>query len=243
MPPLLQFVNVSKQYQKQGQVFSALQDVNFTLEQGQTVGIIGESGSGKTTIARIAAHLTAPDDGQCLFEGTALRRHNPAIQMIFQSSRESFNPTCTMKQSLLEPLRARKVEKRTALKSIEQLFDAFGLDLAYLSRYPNQLSGGECQRIAIIRAVATSPTLLLCDEITSALDEKAKGQVLSLLQSIKQEYDITMLIISHQLEVIEAVCDSVLVLHQGTLVEQGTVADVFKHPQHPYTKLLLDANF
>jgi len=228
----------------------AVDHVSFELRRGETLGIVGESGSGKTTLARCVVLLYEPDAGSIVFDGTdiararagqlrALRRR---IQMIFQDPYSSLNPRLTVGSALLE---AGRVHGRVASGSetgfVAELLETVGLTGSTAQRRPRQLSGGQRQRAAIARALAVGPDVLIADEAVSALDVSIQAQILALFEDLKQQLDLTMIFISHQLSVISHVADRVAVMYLGSIVECGPTLE-FASPQHPYTKALLDAD-
>ena len=236
----------------------ALDDVGFTLHTGRSLGVVGESGSGKSTLARLVMALEAPTAGQVLFEGrelvrlpaAELRRARVDLQMVFQDPYGSLDPRRTVEQTVCDPLallgpppgaaerRARADERRA--RAAEALA-AVGLRAADLAKYPHEFSGGQRQRIALARALITRPKLIVADEPVSALDVSVQAQVLNLMADLQATLGLTYLFISHDLAVVEWVCDEVLVLQGGRVVEHGPTARVFGQPQHAYTKRLLAA--
>lgn len=229
----------------------AVSDVNFTLVPGQTVGLVGESGSGKSTVARTIIGLVAPDSGTVEFEGrdiTRLRRRQLKavrrdMQMVFQDPFASLNPRLSVRDIIAEAWRAHPgiVPRGEWTREAQDLMDRVGLNPDYLDRLPHQFSGGQRQRIGIARALALRPKLIICDEAVSALDVSVQAQVLNLLAELQSELNLAYLFISHDLSVIEHICDRVLVLDQGVVVEDGTPRDLVENPQHPYTKKLFAA--
>jgi peptide/nickel transport system ATP-binding protein len=228
----------------------ALRGVSFTLHAGRSLGVVGESGSGKSTLARLVMALEAPSEGRVLLDGvdlhrlstTELRRTRSALQMVFQDPYGSLDPRRTVMQTVAEPLAvllgAGRAEQRE--RAIEAL-DAVGLREADLGKYPHEFSGGQRQRIAIARALITRPRLIVADEPVSALDVSVQAQVLNLMQDLQDRFGVTYLFISHDLAVVDLVCDEVIVLNEGQIVEQGNPDTLFRHPQHPYTQRLLAA--
>jgi peptide/nickel transport system ATP-binding protein len=230
---------------------TALDDVSFTLDAGKTLGVVGESGSGKSTLARLVMALEAPSAGSVLFEGRnlhqlsrddlrAARRHS---QMVFQDPYSSLDPRMTVARTVGEPLEqlehlssAERRERATAM------LDAVGLNAASdLDKYPHEFSGGQRQRIAIARALVTQPKLIVADEPVSALDVSVQAQVLNLMQDLQQRFGLAYLFISHDLAVVGLVCDELIVLQHGRIVERGPTDAVLSAPQQPYTRRLLDA--
>ncbi len=256
-PPLLQVRDLSKRYTLPRQNLlsaapqvQALNGISFTLRAGKSLGVVGESGSGKSTLARLVMALEAPTGGQVLLDGvdlhqldaSALRATRSKLQMVFQDPYGSLDPRRTVMQTVAEPLavlhgatKAEQVERAT------EALAAVGLSAADLSKYPHEFSGGQRQRIAIARALITRPKLIVADEPVSALDVSVQAQVLNLMQDLQDRSGVTYLFISHDLAVVDLVCDEVIVLHQGNIVEQGHPDALFSAPQHPYTQKLLAA--
>ncbi len=228
----------------------ALDGISFTLHAGRSLGVVGESGSGKSTLARLVMALEAPTSGRVLFQGVdlhrldaaALRRARAQFQMVFQDPFGSLDPRRTVLQTVAEPLAvlqgAGKAEQR---ERAEEALAAVGLGSADLRKYPHEFSGGQRQRIAIARALITRPRLIVADEPVSALDVSVQAQVLNLMQDLQQQFGVTYLFISHDLAVVDLVCDDVIVLHQGVIVEQGSPDRLFSAPEQAYTRRLLDA--
>ncbi|TCM87144.1 ABC transporter ATP-binding protein [Rhodovulum steppense] len=222
----------------------AVRPISIQVQQGETLGIVGESGCGKSTLARMLVGLVAPSAGSIEIEGRLLDRADPAafgrlIQYVFQDPVSSLNPRKTIRQILAAPLRhLRGLRGRELDARIAELFAAVSLRSDFLSRYPHEFSGGQAQRIGIARALAASPRILVLDEPVSALDVSVQAQVLNLLADLKAKLGLTYLFISHDLAVVEAVSDRIAVLYFGALVESGPAHKVFATPRHPYTKLL-----
>jgi len=255
--PLLVIDRVSKQYRlprehllSSAPVVQALDDVSFTLHAGRSLGIVGESGSGKSTLARLVMALEAPTAGRVLLDGqdlntlsaAQLRRARSQVQMVFQDPYGSLDPRRTVGQTVAEPLAvlhgASRSEQRTRAG---EALEAVGLRAADLAKYPHEFSGGQRQRIAIARALITRPKLIVADEPVSALDVSVQAQVLNLMQDLQDEFGVTYLFISHDLSVVDLVCDEVVVLQAGRIVEQGPPQRLFQRPEHPYTQRLLAA--
>jgi peptide/nickel transport system ATP-binding protein len=256
-PPLLQACHLGKRYRLPRQHLlaaapevQALDDVSFTLRAGKSLGVVGESGSGKSTLARLVMALEPATQGRVLLQGTdlhalpaaQLRRARAQLQMVFQDPYGSLDPRRTVLQTVAEPLAvllgAGKAEQ---LERAGEALEAVGLGSADLAKYPHEFSGGQRQRIAIARALITRPRLIVADEPVSALDVSVQAQVLNLMQDLQDRLGITYLFISHDLAVVDLVCDDVIVLHQGRIVEQGSADELFNHPQHAYTQRLLTA--
>jgi peptide/nickel transport system ATP-binding protein len=258
-PPLLEVRSLGQRYRlpRAGWLgpaasVTALADLDFTLHTGRSLGIVGESGSGKSTLARLVMALEAPSHGQVLFEGrdlhrldrTALRRARADFQMVFQDPYGSLDPRRTIGQTVGEPLALRVDAPTTRAERAERTAEALsavGLAPADAARYPHEFSGGQRQRIAIARALITRPKLIVADEPVSALDVSVQAQVLNLMQDLQDRYRVTYLFISHDLAVVDLVCDDVIVLQQGRAVERGEADTLFRAPRHPYTQRLLAA--
>jgi peptide/nickel transport system ATP-binding protein len=228
-----------------------VKDINININKGETLALVGESGSGKSTILKSIAGLLKTKDGNIKFEkdktlSNDLRQRDPsflrAIQLIFQNPDESLNPNHTVEEIVSQPLRLYFGLKGQELKDkIIEVLDKVRLGEFYLTRYPRQLSGGEKQRVAVARAFAAKPDIILCDEVTSALDVSVQAAVLNLLQELKEDFGTTYIFVSHDLAVVRAISDRVAVLYQGRLCEIGPSNNVYKFPSHPYTEVLLGA--
>ena len=225
----------------------AVRGVSLRVEAGRTLGIVGESGSGKSTTARLALHLLPPTAGEVRFRGRALhklsreelRRERRHMQMVFQDPYSSLNGRMTVGETLAEPLLVHRLPGR--LERAAALLDEVGLPRAALCRYPHEFSGGQRQRIAIARALATNPALIVADEPVSALDVSVQAQVLNLLRDLQDRHGTALLFISHDLRVVEWMCDEIAVMYLGEVVEQGPREAVYGAPCHPYTQALLDS--
>jgi len=254
---LLQAIDLRKQYRLPRDslfgarpVVQALDGVGFTLRRGRSLGIVGESGSGKSTLARLVMALEAPSAGQVLFDGVdlhalpadQLRRARAGFQMVFQDPYGSLDPRRKVLQTVAEPLAVLHGASATEQRErAAEALDAVGLRSADLDKYPHEFSGGQRQRIAIARALITRPQLIVADEPVSALDVSVQAQVLNLMQDLQDRFGVTYLFISHDLAVVDLVCDEVIVLQHGRIVEQGDPDTLFRRPQHPYTQRLLAA--
>jgi peptide/nickel transport system ATP-binding protein len=228
----------------------ALDDVSFTLRAGRSLGVVGESGSGKSTLARIVMALEPPSSGRVVLDGLdlhALPRHElrqarTRLQMVFQDPYGSLDPRRKVLQTVAEPLAVLHAASRAEQRErAAEALAAVGLRSADLDKYPHEFSGGQRQRIAIARALITRPKLIVADEPVSALDVSVQAQVLNLMQDLQDRFGVTYLFISHDLAVVDLVCDEVVVLWQGRIVEQGPPQRLFSTPQHPYTRRLLAA--
>ncbi|MFD1711656.1 ATP-binding cassette domain-containing protein [Ottowia sp. GY511] len=237
---------------KPRQLLRAVDDATFTIEKGQTLALVGESGCGKSTVARLLVGLYEPTRGNFFFDGQdahaafegkggrALRRR---IQMIFQDPYASLNPRWKVADIIAEPLHEHGMATSSAqaLERVGELLQSVGLSAADMVKYPHQFSGGQRQRISIARALATAPEFLVCDEPTSALDVSVQAQVLNIMKRLQAERGLTYLFISHNLAVVRHVSDQVGVMYLGRIVELAPKRQLFAHPQHPYTRMLLDA--
>lgn len=225
----------------------AVRPMSFEVATGETLGVVGESGCGKSTFARMLVGLLEPSTGQIEIEGKALDNADPAafgkvIQYVFQDPISSLNPRKTIRQVVEVPLkRLHGMGKADRDARIAEIFDSVNLREEFLTRYPHEFSGGQAQRIGIARALAAAPRIIVLDEPVSALDVSVQAQVLNLLARLKAEFNLTYLFISHDLAVVEAVSQRVVVLYFGSVVEIGKAENIFKSPKHPYTRLLADS--
>jgi len=229
----------------------AVDDISLTLYCGETLGIVGESGCGKSTLARTLLRLIEPTDGEITYggkdlqamKGSELRGLRKHMQIVFQDPYSSLHPRMKIGKIIAEPLLISGIHKTKTecMPRILELLDLVGLDKSYVDRYPHEFSGGQRQRIVIARALATNPELLICDEPVSALDVSVRAQVLNLLEELQEKLGLTYMFISHDLSVVEHLCDRVAIMYLGQLMEIGTVDQVYDHPRHPYTQALLSA--
>jgi peptide/nickel transport system ATP-binding protein len=218
-------------------VLTAVDDVSFELRREETLGVVGESGSGKTTLVKLLLGLEQPDQGRVTYTGPSLRRE---VQVVFQDPASGLDPRMRVADIILEPLRVLRIEEDHRAR-LAELLDAVGLPRGYARRYPHEFSGGQRQRIAIARALAPRPRVLIGDEPVSALDVSVRAQILNLLEDLRVGFQLTLVLVSHDLSVVRHMTDRVLVMQQGRVVEEGPTRDVFRSPQHDYTKLLLSS--
>ena len=249
METLLETRQISRRFYKGRSLVTAVNGVSFSLGRGEALGIVGESGSGKTTLIKMVTRLLDADEGQILLEGQdithcagrELRRVRRQMQLVFQTPQDSFDPRQTLGRGILEGMVNNGVPRREAVERLPALLERCGLPADYACRYPHQVSGGECQRAAIARAVAVEPELLICDEATSALDVTVQAQVMALLERLRRERGMAFLFICHDLALVQRFCSRMLVLHQGQVVEEGTPDEVILRPQNEWTRRLVEA--
>ena len=255
--PLVKATNLKEYFPIKEGLFSstknyvkAVDDVTIEIQKGETFGLVGESGCGKTTLGRVLIHLIPPTSGTLVFMGSnlsdiskeELRKLRPHMQIVFQDPSSSLNPRMTIKQILSEPLKINKRFKGEAVtKKVLELLKIVGLDQQHLYRFPHEFSGGQKQRIGVARALALNPDFIVLDEPTSSLDVSVQAQILNLLKDLQEEFHLTYLFITHDLSVIKFISDRVAVMYAGQIVEYAKTSDLFKDPIHPYTKALLSA--
>lgn len=243
-------VRSGKLFQKAA-VLTAVNDVSFTLKAGETLGIVGESGSGKSTLGRSVLRLVDAQEGRVVWQGGDLlklsdedmRKARRDMQIIFQDPLASLDPRMTVADIIAEPLQIAEpdLSRIQRLEAVQKVMAAVGLAPEMVNRYPHEFSGGQAQRIGIARAIITRPKLIVCDEPVSALDVSIQAQIIQLLNRLRAEFGLAMIFISHDLSVVRLVCDKVMVLYLGRVVESGPAADVFAKPRHPYAQALLSA--
>ncbi len=254
---LLRIENLSKTFSVGGGLFKpklklrALQDISFSIQRGETLGIVGESGCGKSTLGRCILQLLRPDEGRVLWLGNdlmqldpeAMRQKRRDLQIIFQDPQASLNPRMTVGEIVADPLKTLMPElnARVRRQRVMEMMEAVGLQPEMINRYPHEFSGGQAQRIGIARALITEPKLIVCDEPVSALDVSIQAQILNLLSELKDQFGLTLIFISHNLSVVRHVSDRILVLYLGRMVELASGDDLYVDPKHPYTKALLTA--
>jgi ABC-type oligopeptide transport system ATPase subunit len=229
---------------------TAVDNVDFTLERGETVGLVGESGSGKSTVGRLLLGLLPPTGGEIVVLGRdiaalparQMRSLRRDIQIVFQNPHTSLHPRMSLGRAMAEPLLIQGGFSRSEIRRrISTMIDIIGLPEIFLGRYPHELSGGQKQRLCIARALMLNPKILVLDEPTSALDVSVQAQILEFLRSLRAEFGLTYLFISHNLAVVQAMCSRILVMYRGQIVESGETRQILTDPQHPYTRRLLSA--
>ena len=254
---LLEVKNLKKYFPVKKGLFSrtigqvrAVDDVSFTMERGETLGLVGESGCGKTTVGRSILRLTEPTSGSILFNGQdllgldkdELRRMRSSIQIIFQDPFSSLNPRMQVGKIIAEPMKNHLKMSSSELKDrVADLMKRVGLHPEQMSRYPHEFSGGQRQRIGIARALALNPLAIICDEPVSALDVSIQAQVINLLEELQEEMNLSYIFIAHDLSVVEHISHRVAVMYLGHIVELTTDEELYQNPQHPYTQALLSA--
>jgi oligopeptide transport system ATP-binding protein len=255
--PIVELEHLTKRFPVKQGVFArgagvvhAVEDVSLTVNRGETLGIVGESGCGKSTTARLMLRLLDPTSGTIRFEGQditnlsqrELRPLRRQMQIVFQDPYASLNPRKTVEQIVGDPFRIHGTASGSELRRrVQELLEVVGLSPEHISRYPHEFSGGQRQRIGVARALALNPRLIVCDEPVSALDVSMQAQVLTLLRSLQAEFDLTYVFISHDLSVIRQIADRVAVMYLGHVVELATADQLFDSPQHPYTAVLMSA--
>ena len=227
-----------------------LNNVGFKLERGGSLGVIGESGSGKSTLARALTLLMPPQEGKIIFDGQevtrltgpALTAYRSRVQLVFQDPMSALNPRKRVGVSIARPLEALgRLNKRTPESVAAALLERVGLPASYSSRYPHELSGGQRQRVNIARALALEPEVLIADEVTSGLDVSAQARIVGLLEALRKEMGLSLIFISHDLSLVRSLCDDLLILRSGEVVESAPADDIFAQPSHDYTKALIGA--
>ncbi len=251
--PLLEVERLHRRFKLAGGAqLHAVDDVSFTLSAGESLGLVGESGCGKSTLVRLLARLLDTSSGRIVFDGIDLAEmpaarfarsaQRNAIQMVFQDPTDSLNPRFTARQTIAEPLALLTAERGAAAQArVDEVAEQVGLPLELLSRYPHQLSGGQKARVGIARALAPRPRLLILDEPTAALDVSVQAVVLQLLAQLRRDLGLTMLFVSHDLNVVRLLTDRVAVMYLGKVVELGDSQTVFSKPSHPYTQALVSS--
>lgn len=257
MTPLLEVKDLKKHFplsdgsllpKNKGSV-KAVDGISFSLEKGETLGLVGESGCGKSTAGRTILKLLEPTSGEILYKGESiinykgekLRKLRREMQLIFQDPYASLNPRMTVEQIIAEPMKVFGYPKKVRKKRVGELLDVVGLSSYHRLRYPHEFSGGQRQRIGIARALALEPELIICDEPVSALDVSIQAQVINLLEDLQKEFQLTYIFIAHDLSVVNHISDRVAVMYLGEIVEISTADELYSNPKHPYTQALLSA--
>ena len=256
-PPILSVSDLSKTFYVKTRLLSkqhmvkAVQHVSFDIHKGDCFGLIGESGSGKTTIGNLVSKMIEADHGSVYYEGQDLfqlshietLKWRKSFQVVFQQSRESLDSKRTIREILSEPLHIHKVVgKKEVEQEVDRLLDMVGLAPMFKEKLPTELSGGQKQRVGIARALAVRPDVLLLDEPLSALDVSVQGQVINLLNRLKSEMDLTFILITHDLNVVKQMCNRIAIMRYGEVVEQGPINMVMDNPEHSYTQKLISAS-
>lgn len=251
MSTILEVKNLKKYFKVHDGLLHAVDDVSFKLEEGQTMGIVGESGCGKSTLGRTLIRLLDPTDGEVYFQGKEIAKASKKelhdlrkdMQMIFQDPFSSLNPRMSVFETVAEPLKIYKIAKDKAdlEKRVKDIMDVVGLAQRLKDSYPHELDGGRRQRIGIARALALEPKFIVCDEPVSALDVSIQAQVLNLMQDLQKERGFSYLFITHDMSVVRHISDAICVMYLGQVVEDSPAKELFKHSYHPYTRALLSA--
>ncbi len=249
--PIIQTVGLKKYFQVGNRLLHAVDDINITIEDGKTLGVVGESGCGKSTLGRTIARLLDATDGKIFFEGNditklsvrQMKAYRRNIQMIFQDPYSSLNPRQSVSEAIAMPLRLYKESggKKEIEKKTKELMDTVGLAQRLVNAYPHELDGGRRQRVCVARALALDPKFIVCDEPVSALDVSIQAQILNLLMDLQRDRGLTYMFITHDLSVVKHISNDIMVMYMGCCVEKAPYAELFKNPLHPYTKGLLSS--
>lgn len=246
---LIRVENVRKYFSKDSKQVKALDGINLEIPKGSFVGVVGESGCGKSTLGRCIMRLIDVSNGSIYYNGTDITKFGPKqmreyrakMQMVFQNPFSSFDPKRTIWDSIIEVGRFYKMPEQDIQQRIQEMITWINMDENVLHRHPNELSGGQLQRLAIARAMLLNPEFIMADEPVSALDVSVQAQILNIFMDIRKNSNLTMMFISHDLTVVRHVCDIVVVMYLGTVVEKGTAEEIFSNPTHPYTQALLSS--
>ncbi|MGL5435669.1 MAG: ABC transporter ATP-binding protein [Lachnospiraceae bacterium] len=247
---LLEIEHLKKYFSTSRGSVHAVDDVSFSINKGETMGLVGESGCGKSTLGRTIIHLQESTDGTIRFEGNdvthlkkdGLKRLREDMQIIFQDPYSSLNPRLTIRDTVIEPLKLSGRYDQASLEAeTDRLMDMVGIEKRFRMSYPHELDGGRRQRVGIARAIALNPKFIVCDEPVSALDVSIQAQILNLLMDLQEEFELTYLFVTHDLSVVRHISDHCCVMYLGQMVETCPTQELFDHPLHPYTKALLSA--
>ena len=250
MAALLEVNNLKKYFQVSAGQLHAVDDINFTLDEGKTLGVVGESGCGKTTLGRVIVHLLDATDGQICFEGKdvtnpnkkELKKAREKMQIIFQDPYSSLNPRMSVSEAITEPLKRQGLLKKSEIMTeVAKLMDTVGLAERFANSYPHELDGGRRQRIGIARALALKPKFIVCDEPVSALDVSIQAQIINLMLDLQDERGLAYMFVTHDLSVVKYISDDIMVMYLGQMVEKAPSDELFQNPMHPYTQALLSA--
>lgn len=250
MSAVIEVKNLFKYFPTPGGMLHAVDDVSFTIEEGKTLGVVGESGCGKSTLGRTIVHLLESTKGQILLEGKdithvkgkELKAAREEMQIMFQDPYSSLDPRKTIEQTIIEPLKvSKKYKKAEMYQKAQELMNLVGIDQRLSMAYPHELDGGRRQRVGFARALALDPKFIVCDEPVSALDVSIQAQVLNLLRKLQKEKGLTYMFITHDMSVVRHISDDILVMYLGQMVEKSPAKELFKKPMHPYTRALLSA--
>ena len=250
MGALLEVKNLKKYFHVRAGLLHAVDDISFTLDEGKTLGVVGESGCGKTTLGRVILHLLDATDGQIFFEGNnitsptkkELKKTREKMQIIFQDPYSSLNPRMSVSEMIMEPLVLQgKLGKDEMREEVRSLMDTVGLAERFANSYPHELDGGRRQRIGVARALALKPKFIVCDEPVSALDVSIQAQIINLMLDLQDERGLAYMFVTHDLSVVKYISDDIMVMYLGQMVEKAPSDELFLHPMHPYTQALLSA--
>lgn len=249
MSTLVEVKNLKKYFNVPKGTLHAVDDITFSIEEGQTLGVVGESGCGKSTLGRTVIHLLEPTSGQIIFEGEdiskpdkkKLRELRKKMQFIFQDPYSSLNARMNTMEIIMEPLLINGMSKSDAKDAAHKIMDVVGVARRLEGVYPHELDGGRRQRIGIARSLVLNPKFIICDEPVSALDVSIQAQILNLMQDLQEQMGLTYIFITHDLSVVKYISDNILVMYLGNMVEYASTKELFKNPVHPYTKALLSA--